>query len=272
MNLCYLSVLHPGSKPYFHDFINSLCNQSDKNFTLYLGLDNCKCSILETDLPFRLVCKDVSGIPIIDNRYALIQEILEIGFEYLIFGDSDDLVSENKVEKTKEILAGKSNTLLINENSLIDQNGHIIKEKYYSNRSTDPIRDFEIDFYNYIGMSNTAMTLKTISLPPKPPASMQILDWYFFTWLILNNWETCWNSEIITYYRQHHINTGIGENDPLNFQNTIKQRDIHYRALRSLNPTKYDRLIEMNLNSLNSEPNNKNALWFENPPIKQSRA
>ena len=97
MNILF-SVIYPGSKKFFDDFISSVNNQSYKNFTLALCLNGTnlnkselkkikvKYFLFKTNLDWR------------SARVKTLKKILKLESKYIIFADSDDIMSKSRVK------------------------------------------------------------------------------------------------------------------------------------------------------------------------------
>ncbi len=272
MKTAVLAVNHPGIGKAFLPFAESLLNQTDLDFTLLLGNDNCDKEKLE-GLPSNISVDhfDLSGMSISENRFYLINKAISLGFELLIFADCDDYFSSNRVSKTKELLENKEKTILVNEITLVDDNGILLIQDYFSPQLNDYSNLPDLKCFNFAGLSNTALSTNGLSLPPLPPNNLKPLDWYFFSYLMETGWKLSWTQDIITYYRQHSNNSvGIGNWSKESEQDTKNQRHLLYTALQNLGFGNYSSLIEANNNTMNKDCKDvdKNPFWWELPKIE----
>ena len=93
-----------------------------------------------------------SGTPSKNREYG-INYCIENNYDVLIFGDSDDYFSDNRVELSLKML--KENDIVVNDISLFNDTG-IYEEKYISNRLKDNSKiSYEyIQNKNIFGLSN----------------------------------------------------------------------------------------------------------------------
>jgi glycosyltransferase involved in cell wall biosynthesis len=252
------------NEKYLYDFFDSLKNQTYKDFDIVVVNDGYehfeKIKIKYSDLCFKeLKC---SNTPVKNREYG-INYCIENDYDILIFGDSDDYFSINRVEKSLELL--KDNDIVVNDLSLFDENG-LYEDKYISNRIENNTI-INLDFIkdkNIFGLSNTAIILKNIQKIILPKNIIAV-DWYIFSLLLLDNKKAIFINEAISYYRQHQDNTvGMKDMDSESFKKAVEIKKKHYTSL-SLLTNKFskelDRLSNLQLDIKNQRM--KNPLWWE---------
>ena len=208
--IAFLTTIFPMNEEYLYEFFDSLNQQTLKTFDLIVVNDNYG-NLDKVKLQFRhlsITELKASGSPI-QNRKQGINFVLENNYDIIIFGDSDDYFSTNRVEVIVEKL--KNYDIVVNDLSVFNAD-EIYEEKYFSNRIKNNA-EITIDFIkdkNIFGMSNTALRVKhmgNIFYDPKLIA----LDWYIFSLALLNSGVAIFTNEAETFYRQHDKNTvGIG--------------------------------------------------------------
>lgn len=242
MNIAVFSVVHPNSEPYFHEFIGSLSRQTDKDFTLFLINDGIKkIEELLHGHHFSVCIRNESGTPASLRRFG-IEWVRSEGADAIIFADSDDCFSENRIETSKEILS--YNDLVINE--LVLFGGRIQKPfPILKNRLADGevLTKESIAKSNCMGFSNTAMKADKI---PKKLKYIQddiiAFDWAFFSMCLNEDNEAIFTDRITTYYRQYENNIA----SPQTFTKEqvirgVKVKRDHYRFLAHF----YDKYADM---------------------------
>ena len=155
-----------------------------------------------------------------------------MGYEYVIFADSDDLMASNRVEKSIEIL--QEHDFVCNDLDLIDQSGNILYEGFWSDRlnNMEIITPEFLKDQNIFGLGNTAArgrSLKKIHIPQELIA----VDWYLFLNLITNDQKAVFTSQTKTLYRQYSSNIGLASSiNAESLQKAVKVKLAIYDVLR----------------------------------------
>jgi len=233
-NTAFLTTIFPVSKPFLKDFFNSLQKQSFKNFDIIVINDGItdfyKIKNLYPELNIIEYHTDFSPPK---NREFGIKKTIELEYENIILGDSDDYFDENRVAVILELL---------NKNNIVINDIHLFNEKETKkNFFSKFVQNQEYNINDFItatfaGFSNTA--IKTSLLKKNDMFFFDELiavDWYFLTTLLLQNSaeKVFFTNETGTYYRQHKQNT-IGINETVNFDKIkfgLKIKTIHYDAI-----------------------------------------
>ena len=206
MDTAVFSVVYPGVRPYFSEFLSTLSKQTDRNFTLFLindGLPNVEDFLKRADLYVKV--KDAQESPAALRKIG-IKWVIEAGAKNIIFADSDDYFSENRVEISKNMLTKYD--LVFNELVLTGKG------------ITDPIPILETRFSdgeiisckrirttNCMGLSNTALRLKSISpYLDQIPENIIAFDWALFALCLHAGAKGVFTKQTATYYRQHGNN------------------------------------------------------------------
>jgi glycosyltransferase involved in cell wall biosynthesis len=210
-NVAFLTTIFPMKEEFLIDFFDSLSRQTYYKFDLivvndgYENFDTIKMkyknlSIIE--LPY-------SQTPAKNREYG-INYCIDNKYDILIFGDSDDYFSNNRISKSIDLLI--SNEIVVNDLTTFE-NFEIIQHKYISNR----IKNNTIIDYNFIkdknifGMTNTAINLSILQ-KVKFDESLVAVDWFIFKYLLKLGHKAIFTNEIISYYRQHFGNKiGLSE-------------------------------------------------------------
>lgn len=229
-----LTTIFPSSEGYFDDFFTSLQNQTIKDFDVLVINDGIK--------KFQSYKSKYSSLHIIEvkvldspakNRETGINKALELGYKNIVFGDSDDYFSDNRLEKSIDSL--QEFDLVFNELIIFSQNFRIDNFLISKIKTLDKIQDTIFDG-NVFGMSNIAIRSAMISNRINFNKRLIAVDWFFITSLFIQNkLKIKFLRDIYTFYRQYDNNT-IGmsmllTNQKLNLG--IKVKELHYTALIS---------------------------------------
>jgi hypothetical protein len=205
-NVAFLTTIFPMEEQFLIDFFDSLSGQTYNNFDVIVvndGYDNFydikmkyqNLSIIE--LPYL-------GTPAKNREYG-INYCIECKYDILIFGDSDDYFSNNRVELSLNIL--NSNDIVVNDVSLFDDRG-VYETMYISNRLSDnsKVNYSYIKNKNIFGLSNTALKINILS-KVSFDKDLVAVDWYLYKGLLKNGCKAIFTNKAITYYRQYAFNT-----------------------------------------------------------------
>lgn len=228
--IALLTTFFPVPEMFVFDFMNSLSTQTYKKFDLIVMNDGYGDT--------SQIRKQFSNIEIIEippagsiakNREVLIKFAIANKYDVAIFGDVDDYFSENRVEiSVKELLSAD---IVVNDLTPIYVNKQT-ERKVIASRLLELPNDI-IDYIkdkNIFGLSNTAINLRSIQVEDLNfPDDLVAVDWYFYSNLLLSGMKPVFVSDVITYYRQHALNTvGISDVSEESITNAVRVRLIHY--------------------------------------------
>jgi len=205
-NTAFLTTIFPMEEQFLIDFFDSLSKQTYKNFDVIVVNDSYKdfdkikeqyCELNVVELP----CLKTPA----KNREFGINFCKDEKYEFLIFGDSDDYFSDNRIELSLSAL--NNNDIVVNDVSLFDDSG-IYETMYMSNRLQDDTKiSFEyIQNKNIFGLSNTAIKLDILE-EVVFDEDLVAVDWYLYKGLLKNRSNAVFINKAITYYRQYKNNT-----------------------------------------------------------------
>ena len=204
--VAFLTTIFPMKDKYLLDFFNSLVEQSYKFFDIVVVNDGYE--------KFRKIREKYNNLTIIElpctstpakNREYGINYCLDKKYDILIFGDSDDYFSNNRVALSMKYL--ETHDIVVNDLTLFNEQGVYIN-KYISNRLDN---NSEVDYQfiqdkNIFGLSNTAVNLNILKRVFFDK-EMKIVDWFLFKQLLESGNKAIFTNKIITFYRQHLNNT-----------------------------------------------------------------
>jgi len=205
-NVAFLTVIFPMKEEYLIDFFNSLTNQTFNKFDVIVINDGYKNF---RDIQIKYEDLSIIELPFSDtpskNREFGINYCIKKNYDILIFGDSDDYFTNNRIAKSIDLLT--NHNIVVNDLTTFDETG-ILHNNYFSNR----LKNNQIIDYNFIinknilGLSNTAINLKILDKVLINRNEVAV-DWFIFKNLLKLDYKAIFTNEIITYYRQHYNNT-----------------------------------------------------------------
>lgn len=226
------SVIFPANLRYFNDFIESVNVQTATRFELVLandGVENIDTFLTELRVPCTVL--PCEGTPAAIRSAALVF-LAKQGYQYVIFADTDDTMSNNRVEVSCGYL--EDYPIVCNDLMITDCLGKIIDNAYWTSRLKD---DFIFDAVflkdkNIVGLGNSAVRASILKSVTTLPAELVAPDWFLF-YLLLQQHEAVFTTKSQTHYRQHEANTiGLKRVTEQSLKNVIRAKSLHYTYLR----------------------------------------
>lgn len=265
MKVIFGSVIYSDAVIYAADFLRSLNNQTDRDFSLLLINDGVSPQIID-----HIISKYNNDYEILGNpnhlspvklRVKLIEEAYLRKGNYLILGDIDDYFSDDRIEKVKNaFLRNKSIGFVYNDLRLFNGKKCMPEMPVRVNSVKDILE------YNFLGLSNTAIKMNDIDVDfivSLNECSSFVFDWYLFSRLVLNGKKGIYVSKTVTYYRIHEDNyAGIPQIMADMIDKELFVKRMHYNVL-----SKYDmcfRELFMAYENNNYKINSKDCYFWWN--------
>lgn len=239
------SVIFPENLVYFPNFIKSLELQTYNKFKLFLVNDGVvdldtyiEHSILDID-----VINVYSLLPFELRIYAL-QKVMDLNPIAVVFADTDDIMCPSRIATSIHYL--KKYSFVCNELSLMNVNGEILADSYWSTRIGSHF-EFDIQFIqdkNVIGLGNSAVSVKDLDTIVDRLKNVSFgNDWLFFSAAEMGL-KALFTNECKTFYRQH-LSNYIGKKKITNqsLVDLLVKKSDHYTSLSSINFTAFDTLM-----------------------------
>lgn len=271
------TVVFPANEIFINDFFDSLCRQSYKDFDVIVINDGLK--------NFNLLIKKYNALKIVEVEYSntpakIRQKLVEIlyksHYEFIIFGDSDDYLADNRIASSLKGL--KDYPIVFND--LISFSGAKVQEKgiwasrFLKNKVIS--REFLIEG-NVLGLGNTAIRkeiLKQITIE----SGLIAVDWAIF-YTLLDNKNALFIEDTQTFYRQHDLNTvGISGVSVKTIKKAIEVKKAHYTFINRNDLVNKISLLEFQFSEkekieekLKEQINqNQNYFWWEETRILEN--
>jgi glycosyltransferase involved in cell wall biosynthesis len=243
--IALFTVVYPGCEPYLNRFFQSVREQDSEDFHLMVLNDGVTDLNRYTEgLENRVEEIFVKG-SIADVRRKGIQLLMESDFEKVIFADSDDTISTDRVRLSAQAL--ESYDIVVNDLTTVTDCDKTLIDHYLTNRVDNHFiigSDFIVD-KNFIGLGNTAVRCSQLRDLPIPSDTIAV-DWMIFTDMLLRGASAIFKSDPLCYYRQHQANTAgfkhisekkIRHGLTVQIQNTLffaEQNENHQLRLKKL--------------------------------------
>lgn len=206
MDTAAFSVVYPCMEAYFPEFLSTLSKQTDRNFTLFLindGLPNIDGFLNRADLDVKV--KEAQKSPAALRKMG-IRWVQEAGAKIIIFADSDDCFSKNRVEISRDMLVQYDlvfNELVLSGKGVTDSTPMI--GSHFSDGEIFSCK--HIRTANCMGLSNTALRVNSIpSYFDQIPENIIAFDWALFALCLHAGARGVFTKKTVTYYRQHGNN------------------------------------------------------------------
>lgn len=235
-------VVFPLVANFLDDYLSSLSSQSMKDFDLVIvndGFGDFAFTANRHDLKIREA--NFRRLSPAEIREKAIKLLRDEGYEYIIFTDSDDYFSANRIEECLGLL--EAYDIVLNDVTTVRANSEVIEKRYFSHRLKEGeiINMAFIEDKNVFGFSNTAVRTSCLVGDFSFEPSLIAVDWYFFSLLLMNGAKAVFTDKAETYYRMHQHNT-VGLARKFSEGSAIRALEVrkeHYNAMAKLD-IKYD--------------------------------
>lgn len=230
--IAVVSAFFPVVQPYIADLISSLVKQTCKEFDWVVINDGGNETALMTLVNKRFTTHvlDMRGVPPGENRWRAIRWCKQKGYKYLIFQDSDDWMSKNRIERSVEMMCKAH--IVFCDLTLVGERGEIIKENIWAERFNNNllIDHGFITNKNCVGLGNAAIDLKIINEDIVVAPDIIATDWFLF-YQFMQNTQAGFIYEPV-YYRQYGNNlAGKKLLSRKSIKRCIDVKHKHYSAL-----------------------------------------
>lgn len=233
MKIVFGSVMYRSAWKYKTEFMNSLNEQQGCDFDILIINDNIHKSMIKecVELSKRTVnvISKPSPMSIAQLRIFLINTAKKMNYDLLVLGDFDDTFHKNRIQA---IAAHYSQSFGFYYNPL-----YTISEEPIFSTLPDFLSSYnEIIECNFLGLSNTAINLKTITMEfieSLYGGESNVFDWYLYTRLMLDGLKGLLVGDAITYYRIHNQNfAGLAHANKENLEKEVAVKILHYQLLK----------------------------------------
>ena len=241
MKTLLVSFVYPIIKPYLKDFFSSLNNQTIDNFNTLIFDDDFNENLKKYGYTGE-VFFNKNDLSICEVRKLVIDYSIRNNYDLLIFADADDVMANDRVEKTIKAY-DKNTSFFYNDLYLLSNK----RKDFYDGKLPNRIDDLEkIKECNFLGMSHTAINIeKEKDILKKMPITDKMIafDWYLHSYLLFNG--GCGKKiNTQTYYRIYDNNTA-GKTNYLTEEKLdtgLKVKKYHYNFMKQFDKS-YNQLL-----------------------------
>lgn len=247
MTLAVYTTIYPGVEAYLTEWYRSLCEQTDKEFQLWIGLDELRKESIQSALGPDLKANWIegpSGATPAQIRQMALARIVETSSEVVLV-DSDDLLCPTRVAAARSAL--QSSDLVGCALRFVDQHGKDLDSTF----NLPPHLQLEdvLPRNNVFGFSNSAYRSELLMRILPIPSSAILVDWFLSTRSWLLGAKLAFDSEPRMAYRQHPGNMALVR--PPFSRDQVRSASVmvcqHYRLLLADSTYEFlpDRFIEL---------------------------
>jgi hypothetical protein len=205
--LALYTTIYPGVERYVAEWYRSVCVQTDKEFQLWIGLDQLNRDfvrgLLGADVEANWVEAPCGATPAQIRQLALAQ-IVDNSSEVVLV-DSDDLLHPARVAAARSAL--QSSELAGCALQLVDQQGTDLESTFNLPPHLQP--EDVLPRNNVFGFSNSAFRAELLRRTLPIPANAVLVDWFIATRAWLLGAKLGFDREPRMDYRQHPRNMAL---------------------------------------------------------------
>ena len=247
MKTALYSTLYPAIAAYLEPFFTSIEKQGDRDFDLWLGLDDMDETRLGTFLLQNAYFVQGKNDSPASLREKALLEICQT-YDAVILVDSDDILLPERVQKARASLENCDAYGLALE--LIDEGGKALNLSFQSDGESDWAR--YLSRVNVFGFSNTAYRCKVLKDCFPIPKETVMVDWLVISQVVAQKASLYFDPQPHMLYRQYSDNTArvISPFMPKQIQRACDLVLAHYGYLFELFEVKPAKNVEFTRKAL----------------------
>ncbi|MCF8026061.1 MAG: hypothetical protein K9K82_11320 [Desulfobacteraceae bacterium] len=201
MHVSVVTAIYPAVLAYLKDFAESLENQTDSDFELWIGLDGLEEKDIQKAVGRKIAAHFVAApknaTPAM-VRNTVLQQALQ-NCEAATLVDADDILMESRVAAAKASAAGSDLTAAAMR--FVDAAANPV-EGFFDPDRGDP----RLAYNNVYGFSNTTWRAEVLMRCLPVPAECVLMDWFAATLAYYRGASIGHDPDPRMYYRQHADN------------------------------------------------------------------
>lgn len=203
--LAVYTTVYPGVEPYLGQWYQSVLNQTDGDFDLWIGVDALTVADVVEAIGARPDATWVSARPRDTHaqvRQGALSRLLD-SCDAVVFVDSDDIMHPSRVAAARDALntADVSGCAL----RLVDEQGEALGHELTLPEGRQPTD--VLPRTNVFGLSNTVYSAPVLQDSLPLPSQAVLVDWFLITRAWLAGVRLSFDDQVHMDYRQHGANT-----------------------------------------------------------------
>lgn len=203
-NLALYTTVYPGVESFLPDWFRSVCEQTDQDFQLWIGLDQMTIEAVRKAAGSRPRTTWIHGAP--GDTPAQVRqrafERLVNACDAAVLVDCDDVMHPSRIASARAML--RVSDLAGCGLRLVDQHGADLGVTLRLPPGTGP--DAVLPRHNVFGLSNTAVRSDVLRRCLPIPAAVTLVDWYLASTAWLVGVRLDFDNDAGMDYRQHGAN------------------------------------------------------------------
>ena len=199
------TTVYPAVLKYLPEWYGSVQSQTDKDFELWVGLDQLDRSdveaVLGASLNARWIAAMDNSTPALIRDHALRQ--MTAADLDVVLVDSDDVLYSSRVASARQAL--RNSALAACALEIVDERGQSLGTEFNLDPAVNPSR--VLPGNNVFGFSNSAYRCELLERCLPIPCDAVLVDWYVATRAWLFGAELSFDHDVRMKYRQYGTNT-----------------------------------------------------------------
>ncbi|WP_263841474.1 hypothetical protein [Salinibacter sp.] len=201
MDLALHTTIHPGIRPFLKEWYESVCEQTDLDFDLWIGIDAMSVDEARTAMgaqPEAHWVKSEEGDTPAQVRERTWRALLPHA-DAVVMADADDVLHPERVQHAREQI--EDNDLAGCALRLIDPEGDYLGHTMPPERYASAER--ALPAYNIFGLTNTTHHSSLLKEYLPLPKEVMLVDWYLATRAWIEGRDLLFDQKVQMEYRQH---------------------------------------------------------------------
>ncbi len=202
--LALYTTVYPGVEKYLLAWHDSVLTQTDRNFDLWIGVDQLSVDSLKHAIQEEVgtvwVKGDEGDSPALVRQRAI--ELIVSEYPAVVFVDSDDILAPTRVEAARELL--EKYDVIGCAMRIIDEKGDDLGVTFNVPQGTD--LSSILPRHNIFGLSNSAYRCTVLRNCLPIPLEVELIDWYLVTRAWISGATLSFDHTSRMAYRQHSNN------------------------------------------------------------------
>ena len=194
-----LTTIYPGVEDYFEEYLQGVQKQTCAGFDLVIVNDGFSLHIdrILDRMDIKAKVFDCTLSPQANRLYGL-KMCRQMGYDLIVCGDADDVMSSNRVEKVITYFSEKKDSRIVYNNLVNNGFDLVYKDKI----TLEDILDFNVLGYSCLNIKSDLIEFILDHQNGKIPA----FDWWLGLVYLLNFKQVDFLEDVSDHYRQHRDN------------------------------------------------------------------